>query len=195
MKAIGAGLAVLGVWLLTGRALPATEHTVRFRDAKDFAYVARSYYCPFFTLGCDVRKSDVDWAMVRKAVEDWRAVAPCMLGDYYPLTAYSLDRSVWMAWQFDLPEQGRGIVQVFRRPESPYESARFPLRGLDPKATYEVTDLDAPSGPQHLVGRLLLEQGLPVTLAKRPGSAVFAYRRAAGSSRPASTPPAAPNLR
>lgn len=47
-----------------------------------------------------------------------------------------------MAWQFDRPELGEGMVQAFRRTESPYESARFLLRSLEPDGQYTLTDPD-----------------------------------------------------
>jgi len=99
-----------------------------------------------------------------------------MLGDYYPLTAYSLDNSVWMAWQFDRPVLGAGMVQVFRRAESPYEAARFPLYGLEPEAQYQITDLDTGRKCQ-FPGQQLLERGLPVTAPQRPSAPVLLYRK------------------
>ena len=41
-----------------------------------------------------------------------------MLGDYYPLTSYSLQPDHWIAWQFNRPETGDGVVQAFRRPSA-----------------------------------------------------------------------------
>jgi len=32
-----------------------------------------------------------------------------------------------MAWQFDRPEAGEGMVQVFRRADSPFDSAHLKL--------------------------------------------------------------------
>ena len=98
-----------------------------------------------------------------------------MLGDYYPLTGYSLAKDQWMAWQFDRPESGEGIVQVFRREESPVESARFKLRGLDATAKYEVENLDG--GKETHTGRELMEKGLAVTINQQPAAVVFAYKR------------------
>ena len=46
-----------------------------------------------------------------------------------------------MAWQFDRQELGEGVIQVFRRPDSVYESARFSLRGLIAEATYTLITL------------------------------------------------------
>jgi alpha-galactosidase len=97
-------------------------------------------------------------------------------GDYYPLTPYSLDNAVWMAWQFDRPEIGEGVVQVFRRAENPYESARFQLRGLEPAARYVVTDIDSGKS-RELTGGELNGSGLQVTAEKRPRAMVLVYRR------------------
>ena len=82
-------------------------------------------------------------------------------GDYYPLTPYSLDNSAWMAWQFDRPEQGRGMIQAFRRGESPYESARFSLHGLEPDARYVISNIDSGQS-RKMTGRELTAPGLSV---------------------------------
>ena len=100
----------------------------------------------------------MDWPLIRRLAEQWRQVADCLLGDFYPLTSYQLSEELWLAWQFDLPEQHKGMVQVFRRAGSHYEAARFRLRNLDPTATYVVTDLDQPTARQDLTGHELLEQ-------------------------------------
>jgi alpha-galactosidase len=81
-----------------------------------------------------------------------------------------------VAWQFDRPEAGEGVVQAFRRADSSYESARFKLRGLDPSARYTITNADAPGGEER-TGRELMEQGLSVTLRDQPGAAVVSYRK------------------
>jgi hypothetical protein len=69
------------------------------------------------------------------------------------------------------------MVQAFRRKNSPFLAARFPLHGLDPDATYEVTDLDAPDAGQRFAGKALIEDGLPVTITRRPWATIFVYRR------------------
>ena len=82
-----------------------------------------------------------------------------------------MNEELWLAWQFDLPAQQQGMVQVFRRGGSNYEAARFRLQNLDPTATYIVTDLDQTSAPQELNGHELLEHGLLVI----PQAPVRAY--------------------
>jgi len=140
------------------------------------AYLVRSLMSPHLTLGPDMRRRDLDTALLRRLVDQWRQVAPCYLGDYYPLTRYSLANDVWMALQFDRPDLGEGVVHAFRRAESIYESARLKLRGLDPDAGYMLTDLDKP-GMTEATGRELMDKGLLVVLPDQPGSAVIRYKR------------------
>jgi alpha-galactosidase len=141
------------------------------------AYTFRSTLCPHMTACYDMRRDDLDYAATRRLVNEWRAVAPTiLLGDYYPLTPYSREGHDWMAWQFDRPETGEGLVQAFRRPESFYESARLKLHGLQPDAKYTVKDADV-EGEADLTGRELMEKGLPVAIATQPGAALITYRR------------------
>jgi alpha-galactosidase len=128
------------------------------------------------TLGCDARRKDLDWDLLRKLTAQWRALAPNFYGDYYPLTPYSLDEDIWMAWQFNRPETGEGMVQAFRRKDSVYESARFRLRELDSDARYVVTDVDE-DRPHEMTGQELMANGLLVTIANAPGAVVTTYRR------------------
>ena len=80
-----------------------------------------------------------------------------------------------MAWQFDRPDLGEGMLQVFRREESPFETARFKLHGLDATAQYEVENLDG--GKEIRTGRELMEAGLAVTINQQPAALVFAYKQ------------------
>ena len=103
-------------------------------------------------------------------------MAPYLFGDFYPLTSYSTTNNVWMAWQFDCPERGEGMVQAFRRDKSPGESIGAKLQGLDPNAAYTLTIFDV-AGTTEMTGRELLQNGLPIVIKDRPGSAVVAYKK------------------
>jgi alpha-galactosidase len=141
----------------------------------DDPYIVRSMMCPSFGTGPDLRREGVDYSGWRRRGAEWRSIAPYFYGDYYPLTPYSLDNHAWLAWQFDRPDLGEGVVQAFRRAESFYESARFKLQGLEPEAHYVLTDCDDPT-PRERTGRELMEQGLPVAIKPQPGAAIITYR-------------------
>lgn len=83
---------------------------VRTTDPYTFYSVAA---CPIINCNWDVRKH-LDFGLLRRLTERWRDLSPYYLGDYYPLTPYSLEPDAWIAWQFDCPEAGKGIVQAFR---------------------------------------------------------------------------------
>jgi alpha-galactosidase len=139
-------------------------------------YAFWSNACQGFGLGIDVRLQDLDYPALRRLIGQWRQISPNYYGDFYPLTPWTRDNTSWIAWQFDRPEAGEGMVQAFRRHESDYESARLRLQGLDADATYLVTHLD--TGEQFSCrGQHLAEKGLLITLTDRPGTAVLVYRR------------------
>jgi len=143
---------------------------------RQFAYSVRSSWSPAFGMCVDIRKPGVNWPAIRRLAQQWRQIASCYLGDFYPLTEYQLDPTAWLAWQFDVPERGEGLVQVFRRDRSFYETARFKLGALEPDVRYLVTNLDSGERTAR-TGRELAETGLLVAIADRPGDAVLTYSK------------------
>jgi alpha-galactosidase len=139
------------------------------------AYDFRSCMCPGMIPCWDMRDKNLDYDLMRKLAKEWRSVAQNYLGDYYPLTPYSLEKNVWMAWQFDSPESGEGLVQAFRRDDCENAKNTFRLQGLDPGAIYEIVDLDVGT-PVKISGKNLMEEGLAVEIKAKPGAAVITYR-------------------
>ncbi|MBP8132143.1 MAG: alpha-galactosidase [Candidatus Hydrogenedentes bacterium] len=139
------------------------------------AYSFRSILGLDTTLSCDARRTDLDWDLLRRLAAEWQRAAPCFWGDYYPLTPYSRDEGVWIGWQFNRPEAGDGLVQAFRRAESPYVQAQFPLFGLEPDARYRVTNLDG--GEMESTGAELMQAGLEIRIPTRPGAGLHLYER------------------
>jgi alpha-galactosidase len=117
-------------------------------------------------------------AAQKTAYDECRKIAPYMLGDYYPLTPYSLQLDRWIAWQFYRPEQGDGVVQAFRRARNDEPTQTLRLRGLDPAASYKITNFDE-KVPTTATGADLMETGLTVHLPAKPAAAVVVYQKAA----------------
>ena len=134
-------------------------------------YPARSFYMPCFGLGGN---QDMKKAKVR--YDECRKVAPLMLGDYYPLTSYSLQLDQWIEWQFDRPERGDGMIQAFRRDKCEESTKTFRLSGLDSAAQYELINFDI-EGTTQSSGKALMEKGLTVEIKDKPGAAIITYRR------------------
>jgi alpha-galactosidase len=135
-------------------------------------YAFRSFYLPSFGMGGLTPQNK---AAQKQAYAECARVAPLMLGDFYPLTPYSLKEDAWIAWQFDRPELGLGVVQAFRRASASEPSKRFKLHGLQPGARYEIENLD---GGRQMVSSLeLMDEGLVVNLSGKPAAAVVIYQR------------------
>ena len=143
------------------------------------AYASRSTYLPALVLPSDSAIGDAE---VQRVFREYSRVAPLLLGDYYPLTDYSLQSDRWIAWQFDRSEQGDGVVQAFRRGQCEEASGTFRLQGLDVAAFYETTDFDNPI-PAVASGKELMDKGLTIKIKDRPGARVITYQRAGKSKR------------
>jgi alpha-galactosidase len=135
------------------------------------AYAVRSYYITGFGMiaGRDWTKDEAARSGAVRGYAEARRIGPLLLGDYYPLTPYSLDTASWMAWQFYRPDLGEGVVQAFRRPGSTSDTLTVKLRGLDPKRRYRVENLDGGGGV--LTGAQLMN-GFDITLPEKPAAAV-----------------------
>jgi alpha-galactosidase len=139
-------------------------------------YYFRSQMTPATGLGFDPDRIDNGRELLRKLVAQWREVSPFYYGDFTPLTPFSTEDSAWMAWQFGQQDGRAGMIQAFRRQNSPFNAARFKLRGLDAAARYAVRDLDSGAVSEY-TGRELLEKGLPVSITAAPGSLLLVYER------------------
>jgi hypothetical protein len=69
----------------------------------------------------------------------------------------------------------QGMFLAFRRPESPYLSARLKLGGLRPEANYVLTFEDT-NVKQTFTGEELAN-GIDVTIEDAPGSLLVIYRQ------------------
>jgi alpha-galactosidase len=140
-------------------------------------YIFRSTISSSVVVGLPAAEaSEVQFRAAKEMLQKYRDIQPLYLGDYYPLTAYSQANDAWMAWQFHRTDLNKGMVQIFRRPESISESAKLCLHGLDPAATYIITDQDR-TGESQYSGEQLMNGGLPVTIAERPSAVVLLYRK------------------
>lgn len=121
------------------------------------------------------------WTAGAQALKQLAQVRELFLGDFTTLTGTTDDQSACVAWQYDRPDLGKGLVQVFRRPGCPDSALSFPLVGLDRSASYRLTDLDG-GAPRVLGGAALLDQGLTVPLPSRPQAKLLVYERTTASS-------------
>ena len=135
----------------------------------------RSYYLTGFgiiTPGNWNKTTDSTGA-IRRGYTEARRVGPLLLGDYCPLTPYSLDKSSWIAWQFHRADLNEGVIQAFRRPEAASETLTVKLRGLDPQQRYEIENLDG--GKEVRTGAELM-RGFDIGLHEKPAATVLVLK-------------------
>jgi len=140
-------------------------------------YTLRSGYCPIYRIGYDATDEKRNSKLYHRAIDETRTLFPYWLEDFYPLTPYSLEKNLWIAWQYDSPTNKGGFVQAFRRQDSGQASMQFKLQGLDPKASYVVKNLDLAKTDQ-ITGKALMDDGIKIDLPEKPGSALIVYRKA-----------------
>lgn len=148
------------------------QHTTNRVDPYDF----RSHMACSVTSCWDMRDETLDYDELRRLTQQMREAAPNFLGDYYPLTDYSTDPDVWMAWQYDRPEEGTGVVLAFRRAQNGDPKQVYRLQGLDPQAAYEVRNVDSDRVAK-MSGAELADAGLMIELANPRSAALIAYRK------------------
>ncbi|MCS7239125.1 MAG: alpha-galactosidase [Thermoguttaceae bacterium] len=139
-------------------------------------YAFWSNAAPSLGCGVDIRVPNLDYDTLRRLCQSWRTFSRFYYGDFYPLTAYTQSPAEWMAWQFHMPEDQAGAVQVFRRQESTVDEVKLRLRDIDPQSNYKITALEGQM-PSKLTGRQLAEEGFAVRIPTRPGVVVFVYER------------------
>jgi alpha-galactosidase len=108
-------------------------------------------------------------------LKKYLALRKLMVGAYYPLTAYSRSHADWLGHQFHRPDLNEGLVMAYRRAESPYRSIDTGLVGLDPKATYKLTDVRTGASSKALGAELAAH--LVITLPEKRSAAVLTYRK------------------
>lgn len=111
--------------------------------------------------------------VAKKHIEVYKSIRHLLNEDFYPLFRAPRHVESWDGWQFNNPNTGEGFVLGFRM-ESPDETMRPILRGLEPSAEYVLND------PYHneewiVRGRELAESGLPFTLPMN-SSRLIRYR-------------------
>lgn len=139
-------------------------------------YAYRSSLGSSLVTSWDVRDEKLDYQSLRKLEAEFWRTASYFKEDYYPLTPFSGAATTWMAWQFNRPEHGDGMVQAFRRDQASEGAASFRLHNLDGGARYTVSDLET-SNSFVVSGKELMSKGLSVRIGSKPGASVMVYAR------------------
>ena len=151
------------------------------QDRFDSGCDTYAYHCalaPMLTPALDIRREDYDYVLAGKMIELWRRVAGMVLtGDYYPHSPSRRDGRGWVAWQFDCPESGCGLVQGIRFPATEEESIVVRLKAVSPDASYHFENGETGESMNIPCDRLARD-GFRLALAPRTG-VIWLYRKMA----------------
>lgn len=142
----------------------------RIRSAYDSAMNA-NYSFSESEYFCDTEENIL---FLRKYMQEYLKIRPYFSEDYYPLTKSTENPDVWAAAQFNRPSEKDGIIQIFRRENSPYERATFILRGLNEEGMYLFTDIDG--GEFTVSGKELSSKGLTFDLSEKQKAKIYFYK-------------------
>jgi len=121
---------------------------------------------------------DFDAERGKKLLDTYRRLRHLLIGAWYPLTAQNRDRTHWLAVQFHRSDLDEGMILAFRRDQSPYPAVDVSLRGLDARATYELSR-QGTDKTRRVKGAELMKS-LRLELPRKHSSALITYRKASG---------------
>lgn len=116
------------------------------------------------------------WDWLRARLAEYDSIREFFYGDYYPLLSGTFDGSFWVAYQFDRPDLGAGMILAFRREGSSRGTVQLTPGGLEPSSMYTFTFVDA-EVTVTLTGAEAERTGLEVALDGGPKSALITYCR------------------
>jgi alpha-galactosidase len=141
------------------------------------AYTVRSNATHGLACNFYIFSADFDFASAEKALEESKRLEHHWHKDFYPLTAPSIDESIWFAYALSDGEDS--VAYVFRREFSEIESAVIKLPCINPDLTYRITVTNEQYDTEKmlLLGSDLVD-GLRVSIPKKRSSVIIEYRKA-----------------
>lgn len=83
-----------------------------------------------------------------------------------------------MAWQFDRPDLGEGMLLVLRWVHNTNKQLQVFFLGLEQAASYELHSLDDDLATEYSGNELLVSR-VNIAVDEQPGSALIVYKRCA----------------
>ncbi len=108
---------------------------------------------------------------LKNALTDWKHLAGYLFWDYYPLTDYVGTTKETMSLQYDSPEEEKGMFITYFRKNDTFTACP---RGLDPKASYRIWDMDNKEGTVRTMTGAEIMAGITIT-SKASTAIVYEY--------------------
>ncbi|MBQ2708330.1 MAG: alpha-galactosidase, partial [Clostridia bacterium] len=144
---------------------------------KNDTYAVRSTFSSAWGLACwnagfqTMDENELLWAS--KITNEYKRLQPYFSCDYYSLASQGYDKTSWVVWQYDRPEENDGIVMAFRRAASPIKTMTMAFGGDHAGKSCTFTDID--SGETWTVSAADLTEGFTLTIPEAYTSRVLLY--------------------
>ena len=139
-------------------------------------YTVHSTFASSINLGWVADAPGFDFNKANAILAKYNALAPRLIGAWYPLLPYSRDTTVWMASQYHRPDLEQGIVLAFRHANSAEPTRIFKLYGLTSTATYQIY-FNSTGQTITRTGAQLMEEGLSITISATTKSELIEYQK------------------
>ncbi len=139
-------------------------------------YTWRASYLPALNVDSQyVQDPDQDFSMLRFGLREWDRVKPYLLADFYVLTPWHTprDRSGYTAYTFYNPDEGRGVLFVFRMEDCESEGFALTLPYAGDGCTLTDADTDE---------RVAYLPGMTLTLPEKRTARLFFVENGHGKS-------------
>jgi len=139
-------------------------------------YTFRSGLGAAAVLGWNINDKSVTIREMQNLISTFKELRPFIYGDYYPLTGVRNyhQQHIWLAYQFNRPDQSDGLVAAFRRKDCYMEKITVQLNGLLEAGTYELCY--ANENVRTLKTGKEMMEGFELYSASRPASLLIRYQ-------------------
>lgn len=127
----------------------------------------------------EIINADFDPTLAQRLIDEHHAVRHLLIDAWYPITAQTLDQTIWLASQYHRKDLDEGMVLAFRREDSPFPALSVNLRQIDADAMYQLKYFSFPENkPTMVKGSQLLEDCV-IEIPRKKASEIMTYKKMA----------------
>lgn len=147
-------------------------------------YYERSFYCAGPCIGGN-KLSEEGLTKLKKLVDEYVSIRHFWQGDYYQIVPVANDKTSWQCYELCRDDLDEALVVCIARSETTQTVTKhrlcryFKLKGLDPKGTYLIHDIDDVEckNDRTDMGYRLMRIGILGKANRRPGISVYTVKR------------------
>ncbi len=113
---------------------------------------------------------------LRERIAEYKQFQDCYAGDFYELIPPVPEEKSWCVLQYDLPEEERGLITVFRGKECPVTECFITPRGLVAEKEYLVFDTDHSFEPFTISGENWMKNGFALRIEQARTARMIQYK-------------------